>query len=217
MKMQHSIRNTIHAVTLLAMLAMMTACGDEGGKEKKSSGNGGNECVSNPIIFIFCVIVSAVSAPDSGSDAGSSSMVTAASAGEAESFGQFGEYEPNNLLDNANVVTVQGGSADKSTGLHLSGTVQRTHDNADYFVFTPARSGAHLIYLCADTCDESIEDDSAFIMIYDQNQTTIAGTPVGTISRQEFAVDLTAGFAYYVEVNGYAAADRYDYRLAIVD
>ncbi len=54
-------------------------------------------------------------------------------------------------------------------------------------------------------------------MIYDQNQTTIASTPVGTIARQEFAVDLTAGFAYYVEVNGYAAADRYDYQLAIAN
>ena len=54
-------------------------------------------------------------------------------------------------------------------------------------------------------------------MIYDQNQTTIASTPVGTMARQEFTVELAAGLAYYIEVNGYAAADRYDYVLAVIE
>ena len=160
---------------------------------------------------------SGTSAPEQGTGAGTVSIVAAATAGESANIGQFGEYEPNNLLDNANIVTIPDGSADESASLHLRGTVQGTHDVADFFVFTPTRSGAHLIYLCADTCDESLEEDSAYIMIYDQNQTTIASTPVGTIARQEFAVDLTAGFAYYVEVNGYATADRYDYQLVIAN
>ena len=214
MKIRRSTKNTIQGVTLLAMLAMMTACGDGGGKEKKSSGN---ECVRNPLIFILCVIVSGSSAPEQGPDNGTSSMVSAATGGKSANLDQASEYEPNNLLDNANVVTFPAGSTNESTGLRLSGAVQGTSDIADYFVFTPTRSGAHLIYLCADTCDESLEDDSTYIMIYDQNQTTIASTPVGTIAKQEFAVDLTAGFAYYVEVNGYAAADRYNYQLAIAN
>ena len=213
MKMRRSIKNTIHGATLLSMLLMLAACGGGGDKEKKG---GGNSC-ANPLIFIFCVILSGTSAPEMGPDDGTSSMVSAAADGEPANLDQAGEYEPNNLLDNANVVTFPAGSPDVSTGLRLSGTVQGTDDIADYFVFTPTRSGAHLIYLCADTCDESLEGDSAYIMIYDQNQTTIASTPVGTIARQEFAVDLTAGFAYYVEVNGYAAADRYDYQLAITN
>lgn len=212
MKMRRSIKNTVYQVTLLSMLAMLTACG--GGDDKKKN-SGSNSCL-NPLIFIFCVIASGNSAPEQAPAMGTDSIVTAA-AGEAADVGQFGEYEPNNQLDNANVVTIPGASANKSTGLHVNGTVQGSNDNADYFVFTPARSGPHLIYLCADTCDESLEDNSAYIMIYDQNQTTIASTPIGTITRQEFAVDLTAGFAYYVEVNGYAAVDRYDYRLAIID
>jgi hypothetical protein len=213
MKMRRSTKNTIHGALLLSMLLMMTACGDGGGKEKKG---GGNSC-ANPLLFIFCVILSGTSAPEQGQDYGTSSMVSAAAGGKAENLDQASEYEPNNILDNANVVTFPAGSTDESTGLRLSGAVQASSDIADYFVFTPTHSGAHLIYLCANTCDESLEDDSAYIMIYDQNQTTIASTPVGTISKQEFAVDLTAGFAYYVEVNGYAAVDRYDYRLAIVD
>ena len=213
MRMRRSIKNTIHGATLLSMLVMLAACGGGGDKEKKG---GGNSC-ANPLIFIFCVILSGTSAPEMGPDDGTSSMVSAAADGEPAYLDQVGEYEPNNLLDNANVVTFPAGSPEVSTGLRLSGTVQGTDDIADYFVFTPTRSGAHLIYLCADTCDESLEDDSAYIMIYDQNQTTIASTPVGTIARQEFAVDLTAGFAYYVEVNGYAAADRYDYQLAIAN
>ena len=213
MKTRRSIKNIICTVALLGMLTMLAACGEGGGKEKKKSGN---DCVKNPLIFIVCVIVSGTSAPELGPNVGSDSNVTAA-AGDSANIGQFSEYEPNNLLDNANIVTIPGGTADKSTSLHLSGTVQGTHDVADFFVFTPARSGAHLIYLCADTCDESREDNSAYIMIYDQNQTTVASTPVGTMTRQEFAVDLTAGLAYYVEVNGYGTADRYDYRLAIID
>jgi len=209
--MGRCIKNTIYWATLLSMLVMLAACG--GDKEKKG---GGNSC-ANPLIFIFCVILSGTSAPEMGPDDGTSSMVSAAADGEPANLDQAGEYEPNNLLDNANVVTFPAGSPDVSTGLRLSGTVQGTDDIADYFVFTPTRSGAHLIYLCADTCDESLEGDSAYIMIYDQNQTTIASTPVGTIARQEFAVDLTAGFAYYVEVNGYATVDRYDYQLAITN
>ena len=213
MRMRRSIKNTIHGATLLSMLLMLAACGGGGDKEKKG---GGNSC-ANPLIFIFCVILSGTSAPEMGPDDGTSSMVSAAADGEPANLDQAGEYEPNNLLDNANVVTFPAGSPDVSTGLRLSGAVHGTDDIADYFVFTPTRSGAHLIYLCADTCDESLEGDSAYIMIYDQNQTTIASTPVGTIARQEFAVDLTAGFAYYVEVNGYATADRYDYQLAITN
>ncbi len=212
MKMRHSIKNTIHGAMLLSMLVMLAACGG-GGKEKKG---GANSC-ANPLVFIFCVILSGTSKADVEPDYGSSSMVSAATDGEPANLDQASEYEPNNLLDNANVVTFPAGPPDVSTSLRLSGTVQGTNDIADYFVFTPTRSGAHLIYLCADTCDESLEEDSAYIMIYDQNQTTIASTPIGTTARQEFAVDLTAGFAYYVEVNGYATADRYDYQLAITN
>jgi hypothetical protein len=125
---------------------------------------------------------------------------------------QVDEYEPNNVLNNANIVTLASGSQN----VEFRGSVQSTDDVADHFVFTPNRSGSYRIYLCADTCDDSLNDDASYIMLYDQNQTTIAGTPVGTIVPQEIEADLTAGLAYYVEVNGYnAGADDYSYRLVV--
>jgi len=213
MKMGHKLGRTVSQIALLVLALALSGCGGDDKKKKDS----GNDCFKNPLIFFLCVIVSGTSAPEIEPDNGTSSMVSAATDGEPANLDQASEYEPNNLLDNANIVTIPDGSANKSASLHLRGTVQGTHDVADFFVFTPTRSGAHLIYLCADTCDESLEEDSAYIMIYDQSQTTIASTPVGTIARQEFAVDLTAGFAYYIEVNGYATADRYDYQLAITN
>ena len=39
-------------------------------------------------------------------------------------------------------------------------------------------------------------------MIYDQSQTTIASTPIGTDATLALKTKLNAGVAYYVEVNG---------------
>ena len=121
------------------------------------------------------------------------------------------EYEPNNVLNNANIVSLPAGS-------QLEGSVSSIDDASDFYIFTPTRTGTHTILLCGDTCDAAIEDNAAYVMIYDQNQTTIASTPVATIASQEITAELTAGFAYYVEVNGYnAGAFNYDYRLAVLN
>ena len=57
-----------------------------------------------------------------------------------------------------------------------------------------------------------------YIAVYDQSQTTIASTPIGTVARQIFTVDLTAGLAYYVEINGYnTGPDSFAYKLVVVD
>ncbi len=157
MKMGHKLGRTVSQIALLGLALALSGCGGDDKKKKDS----GNDCVKNPLIFFLCVIVSGTSAPEIGPDNGTSSMVSAATDGETANLDQASEYEPNNLLDNANVVTFPAASANESTGLRLSGTVQGSSDIADYFVFTPTRSGAHLIYLCADTCDESLEDDSA--------------------------------------------------------
>jgi len=210
MKTRRSLKSSLCQLALLSLLIMLSACGGEDDKKK-----GPSICKESLFFLIVCAFGSSGSAPDKGQDSGTYSIDIGKDATESGELGEIDEYEPNNLLDNANIVTFAGESANENRGLR--GSVQSTDDIADYFVFTPDRSGAHLIYLCADSCDESIEDDTVYIMIYDQNQTTIASTPVGTMARQEFTVELAAGLAYYIEVNGYAATDRYDYVLAVIE
>ncbi len=218
MRKNGSTRNIVYRATLLGLLAILAACGGDKKEEPVP-------CTENIIILIICSILSSDSpVPNEGpvsandSSAAGKSLAPAGVIGESTEIVQVDEFEPNNVLDNANIVTFPSSLAEVSTGVEFKGSVQSIDDAADHLIFTPNRSGSHHIYLCADTCAESLEDDAVYIMIYDQNQTTIAGTPVGTITRQEIAADLTAGFAYYVEVNGYnAGGESYDYRLMVID
>jgi len=128
------------------------------------------------------------------------------------------EYEPNNTLDNANPVQFRSAAADEHIGLEITGTVTRTADASDFFVFTPPRSGAFLVYLCADTCGEPLQSDAVYLMVYDQSQSTIASTSMGGMQVQQLSVELVAGLAYYVEVNGYnTGASTLDYKLVVID
>lgn len=209
----HGIRKSVNRIALIGLLVMMTACG--GGKKEDTP----LDCNEDPVVFFFCTLAASSSlAPNQSPTSVSESMAPAAGIGETTKITQIDEYEPNNVLDNANVVTLPSGSPELTRGLVLNGSVQSIDDATDHFVFTPVRNGSHRIFLCADTCGEVFEDDTVYIMIYDQNQTTIASTPVGTTARQEIEAELTAGFAYYVEINGYnATGERYDYRLSIMD
>ena len=159
-------------------------------------------------------------APVSGYDpssAGVSAGDASVDIGSAEIF-EINEFEPNNSPGNANVVTLPTGPIDTSVGLIIDGNVQSATDAADYFIFTPNRSGVFSAFLCAVTCAEILQDDAVYMMIYDQSQTTIAGTSVGSIVPQELAADLTSGIAYYIQVQGYNTGEEsYDYRLVIID
>ena len=128
------------------------------------------------------------------------------------------EYEPNSTLDNANPVSFRSAAADEHIGIDITGTVNQADDAADFFIFTPPRTGHFLVYLCAETCTESLQSDAVYLMVYDQSQTTLASTPVGAVETQHLGVDLVAGLAYYVEVNGYnSGPTTADYRLIIID
>jgi hypothetical protein len=71
--------------------------------------------------------------------------------------------------------------------------------------------------LCTDTCSESLQSDEVYLMVYDQSQSTMASTPVGAVDEQHLGVDLVAGLAYYVEVNGYnTGSTPEDYKLVII-
>ena len=128
------------------------------------------------------------------------------------------EYEPNNTLDNANPVGFRAASSDEHIGMDITGAVNSTDDPADFFIFTPPRSGHFLVYLCSDTCTETLQTDRVYLMVYDQSQSTVASTPVGSVETQHLGVDLVAGLAYYVEVNGYnTESTTEDYKLVIID
>ena len=200
MKENHNIRKTVSRAALLGLLATLAACG--GSKEENPCG------ATNLAEAFFCMLDDALNG---------SGPSQAPITGKAEPVG-LDEFEPNSSLDNANIVTMPTGRTDSSAGAHIDGSVHGTEDFADYFIFTPDRSSNFSVYLCADTCDAVLQDDGVYIMIYDQSQTTIASTPVGSIATQQLAADLTAGLAYYVEVRGYNIGHTsYDYRLVITD
>ena len=209
MNKHYGMRKTAILATLFGLMTIVAGCG--GGDDKKKQQN---NCLDNIVYFFLCAFGSSVDDPNAAGKPSSDSGVTGATIAHSS----VAEYEPNNVLSNANIVTMPSALTDASKGVEFRGSVQTGVDASDFFIFTPDQSGSHRILLCAETCAESLEDDSVYIMIYDQNQTTIASTPVGTTVSQEVTANLTAGFAYYVEVNGYnAGAERYDYRLAVID
>jgi hypothetical protein len=128
------------------------------------------------------------------------------------------EYEPNSTLDNANPMTFRNAKAEEHIGLDITGSVSQGGDTSDFFVFTPPRSGHFLVYLCEGTCSDIVHSDQVYLMVYDQSQSTIAATPVGTVAKQQLGVDMHSGLAYYVEVNGYnTGSSPLEYKLVIID
>ncbi len=200
---KHNTRTFIYRVVALALLASLTACG--GGDKKKKDPC---DTVNNLSELFACAFKGLTfgSPVSAGFDTGSAKST------------QFAEYEPNNSLDNGNIVSIPFRKNDAPAGLEIGGTLNSASDPADFFVFTPSHSGSYNAYLCADTCNEILQDDGIYIMIYDQSQTTVAATPIGATAVQEITADLTAGLAYYVEIRVYGSegANR-DYRLVIAD
>lgn len=197
---------TAYLTAMVALMTMLAGCGGDDNKKAKNE----NNCFDNPVYFFLCLATASDDSSGTSSKAGESSV--------AANLTAVGEYEPNNVLNNANIVSMPLAKTNISTGLQLKGSVGDSNDAADFFIFTPSRSGNHRILLCSETCESGVADDSAYIMVYDQNQTTIAATPIGTVASQEITAELTAGFAYYIEINGYnTGAANYDYRLAVLD
>jgi hypothetical protein len=205
-------------MTLLGLLATLAACGGGGSSDSCGSQSIGEAFACALAESFNNAFNNGSSNSNSDSSGAGNSAGPAGVAGGSIEFFYFAEFEPNNSLDNANIFTLPAGPNYMSAGLELRGSVQSADDPADYFIFTPNRSGIFSIYLCGETCAEVLQADAAYIMIYDQNQTTIASTSVGSIVAQELSADLSSGLAYYVEVNGYNTGDEiYDYQLVITE
>ncbi len=211
---------SILQVALLAVLASLAGCGGD-------DDSGAQICMILLVIPVPCSAGTPVSEPASTQTPppAETSPPPAETSGSTSSGGErslamnrVNEYEPNNTLNNANVVQFLTAPMDTSVGIDIKGNVHDTDDQADFFIFTPDRSGSYLFYLCADTCAEFVEDDAVYVMLYDQYQTTIVSTPVGTVAEQVFSAELTAGLAYYVEVHGVSTASMsYAYQLVIIN
>ncbi len=191
--------NAIHSVLVFATLvAMLTACGG-GGKKKEEP----KQCrVYMCLIICWCEEYTSSSAPAKRVD--------------STTYSAADEYEPNDELNNANVVDFSRQLQATDGQFELRGRLENSEDIADFYVFTPPRTGTYRFNLCTDDCLIRQEDWVTYVMLYDQSQTTLASTPIGTASYQEFAVDLVRGLTYYVEINGYNTPPTgLDYRLAI--
>ena len=130
----------------------------------------------------------------------------------------FDEFEPNDILDNANAVFFRSAPATDHIGIAVQGSTGKDTDKADFFVFTPTRTGPYLVYVRHEGDDDIAVTDAVFIAAYDQSQSTMEATPLGTVAEQILTVEFTAGLAYYVEVNGYnSATSGFNYELVIID
>ncbi len=208
-----------HAITLL-LAAMLAACGgDDKGQAEVSP------CLDNPLIFFVCLFTgSGDASPAQSPVAGEVSVSGQAMGapigvdGDEAKVVRFVDFEPNNSLSNANIVSFPASTDASAAGALISGRISGTNDDADSFIFTPTRSGLHSVYICAETCATAAVDDELSIMLLDQNQTTVDGTPAIGSANQEVAADLTAGMAYYVQVrSNKSGLTLRDYQLVIVD
>ncbi len=128
------------------------------------------------------------------------------------------EFEPNSTLNNANPVAFRSATSAEHIGIDITGSVSQTDDGSDFFILTPPRTGHFLVYLCDGTCGNFLHSEQVYLMVYDQTQSTIASTPLGSDVKQQIGVDLAAGLAYYVEVNGYnTGSSPVDYKLVIIN
>ena len=154
----------------------------------------------------------------SNTSGGGDSGGTATGSSHPANIARYAEYEPNNVLENANPVAFPVVSGDTVPGIEITGAVWDVSDESDYFIMSPNQSGLYVIYLCADTCTEHPTDSMVAIRVIDQFGTVIAGNPLYEESTKIVTAALDAGIPYYVQVFGFDTQQQeYQYRLVIID
>ena len=210
------IFTALQRTTLLMVLAALAACG---GSEDEQPCSQTLAVLTAGLCLLGDVTYSSApsSQPAPPSTSGSSSTPPPPSSNTVV-MRRVVEFEPNSTLDNANPVAFRNATADKHIGIEITGSVSQTDDSSDFFILSPPRSGHFLVYLCDESCGETLHSKQVYLMVYDQSQSTIASTPLGSVVKQQLGVDLLAGLAYYVEVNGYnTGPSTVDYKLVLID
>lgn len=202
------IFTALQRTTLLMVLAALAACG---GSEDEQP------CSQTLAVLTAGLCLLGEVTYSSTSTSGSSSIPPPPSSNTVV-IRRVVEFEPNSTLDNANPVAFRNATADQHIGIEITGSVSQTDDSSDFFILSPPRSGHFLVYLCDESCGETLHSEQVYLMVYDQSQSTIASTPLGSVVKQLLGVDLLAGLAYYVEVNGYnTGPSPVDYKLVLID
>ena len=154
----------------------------------------------------------------SSSGTGGDSGGTATNTNRPAGIARYSEYEPNDVLDNANPVAFPVVSGDTVPGIEITGVVSDASDESDYFILSPNQSGDYAIYLCRDTCTEHPTDSMVAIRIIDQFGNVIAGNPIYEESTKFVTAHMDAGIPYYVQILGFdTQGQEYQYRLVIID
>jgi hypothetical protein len=210
---------SLRHIALLCMLPFFAACGEE---EEKGVCSFLDFVTSACINKVVEQILTGGSTGGSGSSGagGSSGGSTGGNPVEGGTIvdpvvvtpygsNSYDEYEPNNSFENANPIQFP----EEEGNISITGGVHEADDPSDYFIVSPSRSGlfsVSLYYPCNDTCSrlELAVDDAIYISVYDQNQTSIDGTPIGTVAEQHFVMDMTAGIPYYFAVHGYNTGEQ---------
>ncbi len=202
------IFTALQRTTLLMVLAALAACG---GSEDEQP------CSQTLAVLTAGLCLLGEVTYSSTSTSGSNSIPPPHSSNTVV-IRRVAEFEPNSTLDNANPVAFRNATADQHIGIEITGSVSQTDDSSDFFILSAPRSGHFLVYLCDESCGEALHSEQVFLMVYDQSQSTIASTTLGSVVKQQLGVNLLAGLAYYVEVNGYnTGPSPIDYKLVLID
>jgi hypothetical protein len=213
---QPTTRAALRWIGPLLLAAALTGCGS-GSPEGERCGPDLVVAMTAGLSCLGTVTTSSPPPPPASAPPPASEPPPEPEPGNTVVMNRVAEYEPNSTFDNANPVSFKAAAPGDNIGIEITGSVERESDAADFFILTPPRTDMYAIYLCADSCTEQPVTDEVYIAVYDQGQTTIASTPVGTSAKQQLAVELAAGLTYYVEINGYDTVFEYDYRLVIID
>jgi len=215
---QKSIRNYL----VIISAASIFACGGGGGNDSNSQ----NSASDSSSGFCSPGYQSYEDLSENGfgcrSESSSSSGTVAESpepsGNRTANIDDYEEYEPNNEPENANMVAFPIVSGDTLAGIEITGVVQDTSDDSDYFILSPNQGGSYAVYLCGDTCTEHPTDSVAAIRVFDQFGDLIAGNPLYEESTKILTAELDAGIPYYVQILGFDTQSReYPYRLVIIE
>ena len=210
-------RNTLCWVSSLFLAASLTGCGSGSTEEGERCGPDWVIAVTAGLSCLGKVTTTSSPPPPPPAEQAPPTSEPPPEQGNGVVMNRVDEYEPNNSFDNANPVSFGNAAPDQHIGIEITGSVDLASDTADYFILTPPRTDVYAVYLCGESCTEQPVTDEVFIAVYDQSQTTLVSTSIGTLTEQQLTVDLQAGLAYYVEINGYNTASTFGYRLVVID